>query len=216
MTQRMSIDIEATLEFFDEAPSDSRGQATAIVAVAGEDLGVGLLAHCLKHRGGTVDVLPGACTQGTKKGKRLDKWVKVRQGGKSTYYQVEIKNWSAHAIGGKRLRVDASPEEVAAHKQERWLKEWDGNTFRKPMMRKVLKRMKPGAKGWKVRPLACYWDAMHPDGKPEPLFSVAVPDPESDFKEAWVFSMSSYLRELRAPGASHVRLEMPETVTRMR
>ena len=216
MTQRMEIDIAEVLRFFDEAPSDSRRQATAIVAVAGEDLGVGLLAHCWKHRGATVDALPGPCAQGKKKGSILDRWVRVTSDNKTTYYQVEIKNWSAHAIGGRRLKVDGSLEEVAAHKRERWSKEWDGATFRKPMVRKVLTPMKPRAEDWKVRPLACYWDAMHPDGKGEPLFSVPVSDPEAAFPRVWVFSMSAYLRELRASGASHVWLEMPETVTRMR
>jgi hypothetical protein len=209
----MNVDIAATLHFFDETPRESMGHATAIVAVAGEDLGVGLLAHYLKQQGASVEILSGPCSQGTKKGKRLDRWVRVDQNSTTTYYQVEIKNWSAHAIGGRVLKIDASIEEVAEHKKERWSKEWDGTRFRKDMIGKVLLPMKPPVPECRVEPLACFWDAMHPEGGSEPFFSVSVPD--SHFDRVWVFSMSGYLRGLLAEGQTHVRLNMPETTIRM-
>jgi hypothetical protein len=213
MTKRMEIDIAAVLRFFDEAPTESRGHATAIVAFAGEDLGLGLLAHYWTDQGASVHALPGPCGPGTKKGKRLDKWVRVTLDGTSTYYQVEIKNWSAHAIGGKVLKVAASPEEVAKHKRERWQKEWNGETFVQDTIAKVLLPMKPPVPDCTPEPLACFWDAMHPDGEGEPLFSRSVSNPP--FSRLWVFSMSAYLRELLASGMTHIELEMPETAIRM-
>ena len=73
--------------------------------------------------------------------------------------------------------------------------------------------MKPPAPDCTVEPLACYWDAMHPDGAGEPLFSVPVPD--SHFTRVWVFSMSAYLRELLASGVAHIEIEMPDTAARI-
>lgn len=160
-----------------------------------------------------MEVLPGPCSQGTKKGKRLDRWLHVTHNGRAVYYQVEIKNWSAHAIGGRILKIDASHEEVSEHKKERWSKEWDETGFRKPAVGKVLIPMKPPVPDCTVEPLACYWDAMHPDGEGEPLFAVPVPD--SHFSRVWVFSMSAYLRELYASGIAQVYIEMPDTAIRM-
>jgi hypothetical protein len=213
MTHAIEIDIEALLHFFDESPPESQGHATGIVAIAGEDLGAGLLAHHLEAQGASVEVLPGPCSQGTKRGKRLDRWLRVRQNGGTVYYQVEIKNWSAHALGGRVLKIDASAEELSEHKKERWSKEWDGTGFRKPTMAKVLIPMRPPEQDCLVEPLACYWDAMHPDGEEAPLFSVPVPD--SVFPRVWVFSMSTYLRVLLASGRTHMQIDMPETAIRL-
>jgi hypothetical protein len=213
MTQCMKIAIAAVLRFFDEKPAESRGHATAIVAFAGEDLGLGLLSHYWMHQGASVYVVPGPCGPGTKKGKRLDKWVRVSNGGITTYYQVEIKNWSAHAIGGRVLKVHASAEEVAKHKRERWQKEWNGETFVQDTIAKVLLPMECPEPDCSPEPLACFWDAMHPDGEGKPLFNVSVPD--SHFSRVSVFSMSAYLRDLLASGVSQIDLEMPETAIRM-
>jgi hypothetical protein len=214
----MLVDIFNTLQFFDEKPReprDSRGHATSIVAVAGEDLGAGLLAHYLRQQqGASVEVLPDLCNQGTQKGPRLDRWIRCTQGDSTIDYQVEIKNWSAHAIGGKVLNVDASPEEVSAYKVDRWEKlVWDGATFR-GSMKKVLIPMKCLPPGHTVEPIACYWFAVHPEGKRDPFFPWPVSN-ESDFRQVWVFSMSAYLRELRELGYSTIELEMPHAALRI-
>ena len=95
----MLVDVEAVLRFFDERPLGSPGHATAIVAVAGEDLGVGLLCHYLNARQLRAEALQGPCTTGKKVGSRLDRWLWVSGPGSKTLCQVEVKNWSAHAIG---------------------------------------------------------------------------------------------------------------------
>jgi hypothetical protein len=214
MTENLvEIDVLSLLQFFDEAVPASRYHATAVVAVAGEDMGVGLIAHYLRQQGLTVEVLPGPCTQGTHRGVRLDRWIRTIHDGNAIYYQVEIKNWSAHAIGGKALKANALPNELAAHKIERWSREWDGSTFRKSGARKVLTPMKPPKPNSKVEPLIVYWDAMHPSGEREPFFFVPLENPA--FSRVWIFSMSTYLRELLSSGISKVMLEMPDTVQRV-
>lgn len=211
--KRIEVDIRSTLQLFDEAIPSSRYHATAIVAVAGEDLGTGLLVHYLRQQGWTAEVLVGPCTQGTNKGVRLDRWIRTIRNQEIVYYQTEIKNWSAHAIGGKVLKISVSSDELAAHKIERWGKEWDGSTFRKKEAKKVLAPMKSLEQNCKVEPLICYWDAMHPTGEREPLFDVALEN--SHFSRVWVFSMSAYLRELLSSGKNKIVLEMPDTIKRV-
>ena len=89
----MLINISTLLLFFDEKPTESRGHATSVVAVAGEDLGAALFTYYLRQQGAAVEILPEPCTQRTPKGSRLDKWIRRTQGNEITYYQVEIKNW---------------------------------------------------------------------------------------------------------------------------
>ncbi len=166
------IDVEGVLRFFDERPSESREHATAIVAVAGEDLGVGLFCHYLQARKLRAEPLEGPCTTGKKRGSRLDRWVRVSGEAGKTLYQVEVKNWSAHAIGGVSLQIDASPEQVAKYKIRRWQDAWDGasGAFSHPDLEKVLEQMRPPEPCDLQEPLVCYWSAMHPTGDEDPLF----------------------------------------------
>ena len=90
-------------------------------------------------------------------------------------YQVEVKNWSAHAIGGKRLSRDASPDQLAAHANHDWPNLWNGQGFTSPSMQKVLTPMKPPRPGCRVEPLIAFWGVVHPT---EPFFLVGdVPAP---------------------------------------
>ena len=114
--EQMTIDVHEVLSFFDEAPKGSSRHATAIASVIGEDLGISLLATYLRREcGASVEVLPARCTQGTKRGCRLDRWVLVDSSRRRVLYQVEVKNWSAHAIGGRRLALDAPNTVVASY-----------------------------------------------------------------------------------------------------
>lgn len=204
-----SVNVRELLRFFDEKPPDSAGHATALVSVLGEDLGTALLVHYLRRQHGPAEVMPDKCNTGHSKGPRLDRWVRASIDGRLLLFQVEIKNWSAHAIGGQSLALDAQPEVVRAHKVERWSREWDGQTFRKSKVGKVLEPMaKP--LDLPVEPLVCFWDAMHPDGLDEPMFAVPLPGPS--FQLARIFSMSAYLRLL---GVETIDLELPGTERRL-
>ncbi len=218
----LQIHIRALLEFFDEETPRSRGHATAIASVCGEDLGCGLLKHCFETHGASVEVRPEPVTPDGKKGPRLDRWVRVEGaaelGAPDVLFQVEVKMWSAHAIGGKPLSLSATSEEIARYKRERWRQEWDdAKGIKKPALAKVLQPMRPppDLADIPVRlPLACMWTALHPDGGPACLFSVPLPEEQANhFSHVWFFSMSSYLRSLTE---ERIALAMPDTSTRMR
>jgi len=219
---RLTVSVAGLLRFFDERPKESRGHATAIVAVCGEDLGCGLLKHCLETRGAKATVLPGPVTPGGKRGPRLDRWVRVTNGPSplepDVLFQVEVKNWSAHAIGGERLPLDASPEAIAKYKRSRWAKEWDDGTgIKAKSLRKLLEPMRPppALAHLPIEPLACMWVCLHPEGKSECLFSVKLPQGQRDkfsFNRVWFFSMSAYLRSV---ACEDVVIEMPDTAKRL-
>ena len=130
-------------------------------------------------------------------------------------FQVEVKNWSAHAIGGKRLCRGASSQEIAEYKRQRWRHEWcDSTGFRAKTLQKLLKRMQRPL-NLPVGPLACMWTALHPEGKSESFFSREIPVAlrgEEGFKRVWFFSMSAYLRSL---ACEDVVIEMPDTAKRL-
>ena len=209
-SDKITVDVQQLLAFFDEEAPGSAGHATSVVAVAGEDLGAALLLHYLSSVGTDAEVLPERCTQGTKKGHRLDRWILAHQTDGQVLYQVEIKNWSAHAIGGKRLARGASADTLRAYKTERWLSMWTGTNFRTESVRKVLTPMRSPRPGVPIEALVCFWTALHPEGEETPLFSVPLLSHEH-FQRVWVFSMSSYLRSVKQ--ASLV-LRMPEVAQR--
>lgn len=215
----MHLGVREMLAFFDEIPPGSEGHATAVVAVCGEELGLGLMKHCLEGRGAHVQVQRGPCTKGTQKGPRLDRWVRVQGpdiGLPDVLFQVEVKNWSAHAIGGERLALNASPGTLANYKVRNWKKVWDDRTgIREPSLAKLLEPMRPPQQlsGIPVQPLACLWTALHPNGAPECFFSVELPQAQrGEFSRVWLFSMSAYLRTL--PDGS-LAIEMPQTAKRL-
>ncbi|NOH03683.1 MAG: hypothetical protein HND47_20655 [Chloroflexi bacterium] len=210
----VEIDIIQLLKFYDEKIQTSVHHATAINAVAGEDLGAGLITHYLNRGGFSAKVLPDPCTQKTKKGHRLDRWILATIKNERVYYQTEIKNWSAHAIGGKILKINATQDEVFQYKIIRWHKTWNGKTLTEKTARKVLTPMKPVEENSKVEPLICFWMSMHPEGKNEPFFSVDIKN--KNFSKLWVFSMSAYLRNLLNSGKKKVTLEMPDTESRIK
>lgn len=223
----MTINVEVLLRFFDEKPSWSEKHATSIASIVGEDLGAACFIQHLESKGDKAAVLtlpgtdrPRPVTTGMRKGPRLDRWIQVDwQNGLSTVFQTEIKSWSAHAKGGKRLALCADQDEVTQYKQARWDWHWDGHTLREPSAAKVLSRMKPpvGVCNESVLPLLIFWEPIGPrDQSGSPLFRIPIPgmpDGFKDFPELWVFSVSSYLRSI-----SHTRIElnMPSAAHRLR
>lgn len=197
----LKVNVKGLLAFFDEKVHGSEHHATPIVAVAGEDLGLGLLIHHMESIGHTVDSLCYKCSQRKVSGPRLDAWIKVRDSSGDVLYQVEVKNSSTHAIGGKdwKLPVNVTEQELADYKIRRWDNEWNKHGFSYNGLKKVLIKMIPPVHTQlPIRPLACIWLAVHPSGKTEPLFDVKIDEPQRDFDRAWVFSMSSYLRSLNS------------------
>lgn len=203
----VSIDRRALLRFFDEVPDDSCGHATAVVAIAGEELGLALLLDYFLKTGTPAKKLEGPCSQGRKRGHRLDAW--VERG--STLYQVEVKSWSAHSFGGTPLRADISPEELANFRMDRWNEVWVKGTLADASATKVLERMHSPRRGANVEPLIVFWVAMNPTGEPDPFFSEPIEG--GRFPRINVFSISGYLRTLTE---DTLVLKLPNTRARLR
>jgi hypothetical protein len=108
----MEINIRQVLEFFDEEPEYGRGHTSGIVGIIGEDLNASVFKRFMEAKGVKAEILEDSVTTHKKKGQRLDRWIYVNENGLETLYQCEIKNWSSWAIGGRRLNVDASEDEI--------------------------------------------------------------------------------------------------------
>jgi hypothetical protein len=183
----------------------------------GEELGIGLLIRCLGEVGFTnAQALGVPCTPGTKKGKRLDTWVGTEKSGQRILFQVEVKSWCAHSLGGCAIPVSASAAELETLVQRNWARYWDSNAHqpRNKGLQKVLAPMQVPAPGADlVEPIACVWDALHPSGELTPWFSVEVSS--SSFSRLWWFSMSSYLRTELTSGLESLTLDMPRLDERL-
>ena len=236
------IDIKDTLCFFDEIPDWSKGHATAIVGVLGEDLSAAALKHCLEQNGAQhVQIRPGPVKNPGRKGPWLDRWVAADlPGDRKVLFQTEIKSWSAHAIGGKILRLDATNDDIANLQRKTWEEQWDSSkqTLKHQYVAKVLVRMSPPSdmKDWDPFPMIIYWTVVDPRvsssaekiGEGNHLFRIKkvtyefpFRQPESwdcshKFEELWVFSVSSYLRFLLGKGCREIKLPMPDAVGRLR
>lgn len=207
------LPIKTLLLFYDNPPKGFGKHTTAITSVIGEDIGAGLLVDYFNRKGFAAKALNQPITVGTNKGNRLDRWLVIAEKTRETYYQVEIKNWGASAFNGRRLPLDATDEQIREHKKERWSREWNGTGFIKDAVKKVLIPMKCPVNAKYVEPLICFWDAMHPKGADEALFS--IPLKNQHFKRVWVFSMSAHLRNLLKLGLSTVKIDAPDIKARM-
>ncbi len=216
--KRLMVHVREVLEFFDTKPSGSETHPNSVVAVMGEDLGAALFCRHLSGSGlGAARPLLRSPTPGTKTGNRLDRWFWTNWvDGRQTIFQAEIKNWSAQAIGGKALALDAPEDVQNNYRKGRWANQWDSKTgcFRHNNVGKVLNRMKLPAgvpPDVHVEPLVIYWYAIHPEGANEPLFTYPAPA-GSGFDKIWFFSMSTYLRSVTE---EMLELDMPNAVARI-
>jgi hypothetical protein len=176
----------------------SKTHASAVNAVLGEDLAIALLVHYLKGDGLEVIALDGVCAQGTQRGYRLDKWISVQSATESVIYQVEIKNWSAHSIGGKSVKPDADEDYMRDFRMKRWQYQFnvEKQVPSQKETQKVLTKMQIPTSHiyYNHEALLCFWEPLHYKGELEALFEVDV---QSDsFKRLKVFSMSNYVSQL--------------------
>ena len=233
-TDMVAVDVTETLRFFDEIPDWADKQATAIVGMIGEDLNTACLRHYFESQGAAVTVYPDNVTTGRTKGPRLDRWIGVDGVFEvNVLFQTEIKNWSAHAISGEKLRIDAPSHEVREYKRRRWEGRWDAQrrTLNHPNIAKVLIPMNlpthMNVKERSVEPLLVFWESIGPSHLADShMFKVDInydfpfsrpsnwPDDGTftKFPALWVFSVSSYLRSL--PSECKISLKMPTVIDR--
>lgn len=186
----MKVNIRELLAFYDE-DSMARTHANAIKTFVGEELGLALLIEYFRRSNVEARLLDHSCKASND---WLDGWVEAKFNSGTVHYQVEVKSWSYHSKGGRRLPLNCTPQQLSDYKRRTWLDYWDGTQFRAPALRKVMTPMKRPPNVSHVEPLASLWPAMHPSGLTDVLFSVPVSGP--DFERLWVFSASAFLRTL--------------------
>lgn len=210
---KLVLNVSSVLSFFDEDSSASR-HSNAIKTMLGEEFMFALLIEYFQQSGGFAEVFNRKCTTGKRSGPRLDGWVKATKGDESepTYYQVEVKLWSAHGIGSG-ARVLRPGDDLAAYRQQLWKTYWRNGRFIEQSLNKVLTPMAPPVENAKVRPLACLWSPVHPEGFEESFFDLDL-DPSASFPKIFIFSASSFLRQMRDKEMP-LELDLPELVERI-
>jgi len=219
----MKLNIKELLDFFDN-PS-IRGHASAIAGIIGEELNASVYK---KFRNNKVEILDESVTSGVKKGKWLDRWFVDKN--TKTLYQCEIKNWAAHAIGGKKLKSDASDDKIRWIADYHWKRELK-NSFSKRgkhpngVTKVLLTMRKPNKyKKLKVEPLLIYWMPISSlSGKEINPLSVLPVRPlhlpiRTKFSRLNIFSVSLHLRQLYKMGKGQkiIDLDMPHLEHRLK
>lgn len=216
VSSTVRFNIDALLDLFDR-DMEAKPYTSAIKAMLGEEMPFALLEHYFRESQRlTVNRLPGKPSAGGPAGHRLDGWITTQQGdANAVCYQVEVKFWSIHGVqsGALAQRPDQSESD---YRRELWLTYWRNEKFREISLDKVREEMQP-PEGWigeRPLPLACLWSPVHPTGLADPFFKVEGKGQTSEAppQSVWVFSASSYLRELQArePSRRCIELDLPE------
>ena len=208
---------QALLDFYDQRPKKrASSPVSAITGLLGEECVLQLIRRHLKGK-----ILDFPCKTRGQKGPRLDGWIKAGR----NLYQVEVKNWCSHSMGGDsfpegpRCQLEHACSNLADFlKQPRNIKKvW-----------KVLAQMDRAKLPTKRRPtpLLAFWAPVALPGatKLRPLFRCPVAPygkwirkagykPQPGVDAVWIFSASLYLRKLRSPT---IRLPMPNTASRLK
>lgn len=207
------IKVREIINLFDEKQDGLRGHISSIINLVGEDLGTVLFKRYYEETfGKKVIISPNSPLSGTKKGPRLDRWIYAEQPrNKYVAFQTEIKNWSAYAIGAHQIINNNYLHAGKLNYKDRFkylsAKEKNGEN-------KVFYSMNdPKDLPFKAKkePLIIYWLALSRDGKnPDPFFSINLS--RGDFKKLNVFSISNYLRSIKA---KELNFDMPNAQKRI-
>lgn len=171
----------------------------AITGLIGEDLIMALVRHYWSNiEKEESKIISYQCNQGTKAGKRLDAWIEK---GNKCIYQVEIKNWSAHSLGGYDHPPIGSEQTLKDFATKRWNHYFGDATKLAPEIAKVAIDMTTTSK-LERKKLICFWaHIVNTDG-----------NPYSKVNAVEVFSASAYLRSLKDDS---IELELPRAELRL-
>ncbi len=204
----MKINLFELIRFFDVKTPGQKGDASGIVGLLGEDLNAALFGHFLlnKCEYDNVHVLADSVSTGNISGPRLDRWILVEKNGMKELMQCEIKNWSASAVPGYSLPVDAPEEEVMRIAKRQWQLQLDTFNGKRGSERdkisKVLVTMKKPHEYSEIvsRPVVCYWMPVSVGEEVVSMFDVSVDSLQAsiatEFKTLTVFSASLYARSI--------------------
>lgn len=206
------LNIGSVLDFFDNNQSISR-HSNAIKSVLGEEFMFALLIEYFERSGIDAKLVDRKCTTGKPRGPRLDGWVKAQGKAGTVYYQVEVKLWSAHGVGsGARFLREG--EDLATYKRKLWDTYWSKGKFIEASLNKVLTPMACVDPNAKVKPLACLWSPVHPNGSKDALFEQRL-EPSAAFPAVSIFSASSFLRNIQGKEPT-IKLHLPDIEERLR
>jgi hypothetical protein len=230
MCNKIKINIDAIINFYDSKDSTNSKHASSISGVIGEDLGAGLIKHyfenCLKvNECKIIDDTPKT------KGNWLDRWIIVED--TKTIYQTEIKNWSSHSLGGKNITNENLCEQSKNYfpVQKENLEKTEPNNVNKVLLKMNLTdKVIPNHSEYKHKAMICYWFPISDNSTnicnecndlPPFIFNVTAMDTNKQdmdtnkqFNELTFFSMSLYLRCLQKKGMKDVEIYAPNIVER--
>jgi len=201
------------LEFYDHKTTESGfgGHVSAITGLFGEDLILALLCDFWRRQGIQSEVVSYSCNAGSRSGHRLDAWL-LQRTDPPVLFQTEVKNWSAHSIGGRELRVDSDDDTKVSYASEHWRRYFAADKNIDESIAKVLEPMMPpdNCKATRILPLIAFWFVIAEKDAHQP-YSIKTLPTGGHFQELHVFSASNYLRSLNA---DWVELELPRYARR--
>jgi len=227
----MKVNIEKLIERYDiQHLKDAQlgSPITSITGLIGEDLILGILEHFF---GGKEKIEIDRRTPVVgKRGSRLDAWIFPNN--QDEHYQVEIKNWSACAIGG----VDVDNLGLIKASQENhqtYLLETNRDGARSVW--KVLEKMRNGNGSYNYnstrRALLAFWSPISrnlTDENLPPFFEIddlksyersieaaQLPNRDPKIETVFVFSASLYLRDLLKKNETEIDIDMPRVQKRL-
>jgi hypothetical protein len=221
---KIVINIDEIIMFYD-LKGENHKYASSITALIGEDLISGIFKHFLQGLNYNSEVIILPENPKEKNGKWLDRWIIQKIENAVTCYQTEIKNWSAHSLGGKHfdyiknsyLSFDISESNKI------FAKTWDSNKqeFQDPSVNKVLKKMKANDTIERytqktIEPLVCFWMPITRNSVIEPIIEINIDDKIQEFKKVTIFSASIYLRKLKSSGIDNIEIEPGSIIKRMK
>ena len=231
----VKINIEEIIRFYDNKEEVDKSHASAITGLAGEDLAAGLIVHYFNNRNKneTCTIVKNdkkqsdhSVSEEKKNGKKLDRWICVKEGNNKIYYQTEIKNWSSHSKGGEKVSLDIEEQKLINLSRKMFQLYCNCENeklidFHDDSINKVLLKMN-NPSGYNeqndtIEPLVCFWFPVLSPTLSEclPFFSVQLN--EKKFKNLLhFFSMSIYLRNLLKTGVKEIDIEMPNFTERVK
>jgi hypothetical protein len=120
---KLQINLTELVTFYD-VDAGARTHSNAIRTLAGEELAFALMSHYFESERGAncAHRLKAPCTTGKKRGHRLDGWFEVQEASGTTHFQVEVKSWSFHGYGAKKvpLALACTDAEFAKAQTRTW------------------------------------------------------------------------------------------------